>query len=189
MLSEKRGHEFGGDFDNRILESFLESCDCFVLPNTSSRNRGTGPFPELQGKIINEHKFFSSGAIAHIAANLSTSITSSVQIEAIAQGRDYPVVITAAGSKDPYFGILLATLTGRRVYSVIDTSGRALSETTSLGAAIAGKAAVLGIHPYELDTGFLGISFRKIKPLAGKTAELTEQYRKRFMDEIKSALR
>ena len=36
LLSEKRGHEFGGDFDNRILESFLESCDCFVLPNTSS---------------------------------------------------------------------------------------------------------------------------------------------------------
>ena len=71
-------------------------------------------------------------------------------------------MLTAGGSKDSFFAAVLATLTGHPVYAMFDRNGQAVTETTTLGAAIAGKAACLGVHPYKVDTASLGVKYRQI---------------------------
>jgi hypothetical protein len=96
-------------------------------------------------------------------------------------------VLTAGGSKDPYYGRLVATLTGRDLYAMYDRNGQALSETTTLGAAIAGKAACLKIHPYQVDMRGLGIQYRKLEPFNPEIAQRLFRYRELFMKELEKA--
>ena len=183
-LIEERGMRFGGVPDMRMLENVLEDSDCFVLPNIHPVNHTTGPFPELRGKIINERKFFNlseNPEKAYIIANLTTSITTAYQIENMARGVDSDIVITAGGSKDPLWGGLLATLTGKNVYAMFDREGNAVTETTTLGAAITGKAAYLNTHPYEVDVSGLGVNYRQIQPFGGDIPRKLEKYRAAFM--------
>jgi sugar (pentulose or hexulose) kinase len=95
-----------------------------------------------------------------------------------------PIVLTAGGSKDPVFGALLATLTGHPVYAMFDRNGQAVTETTSLGAAIAGKAACLGIHPYKVDTASLGVKYRQIEPLPANLVPALRAYRAKWMQQV-----
>ena len=184
-LMENRGYHFGGDYDERLLEEIVSAADCFVLPNISPMNHLTGPFPRIKGKIINEHAFFSDPQKAFIITNLTTAITTACQIDAIAKNTDFPIVLTAGGSRDPYFGRLIGTLTGRSVYSLFDSEGHAISETTSLGAAITGKAAYLGIHPRDVDVSGLGVKYRKLEPFRDEIKRKLKRYRERFMKEVK----
>jgi len=80
--------------------------------------------------------------------------------------------------------MLLATLTGHPVYAMFDRNGQAVTETTTLGAAIAGKAACLGIHPYKVDTASLGVKYRQIEPLPGEPAKALQAYRARWMQHV-----
>ena len=182
-LVEKRGLPFTGDFNKPLLDEVLREADCFVLPNINPVNHLSGPFPGLRGRIINEKAFFRTAVPgrAFIITNLCTAITTSCQIEAISKNMDIPVVITAGGSRDPYFGRLLATLIGRNVYAMFDSNGNAVSETTTLGAAITGKAACLNIHPYRIDVSGLGVSYRKLEPFGGEIERRLNLYRERFM--------
>ena len=183
-LGRTRGHGFDADGDPRRLAALLGDADCFVLPNVSPSNRHTGPFPDVQGRIVNEEAFLRDGVTAYLASNLLTALTTAHQVAAICEDRDVPVVLTAGGSKDPCFAALLATLTGRAVYALFDKAGQAVTETTTLGAAIVGKAACLGLHPYDVDTAALGVQYRPIAPLTPDQAAALTTYRARWMEQI-----
>jgi hypothetical protein len=117
-------------------------------------------------------------------SNLMTAITTAHQVEAISLDSTIPIVLTAGGSKDPIFGALLSTLTSRPVYAMYDNTGQAVTETTTLGAAISGKAACLGIHPYEVDTKSLGVRYRHVEALASDMAVALQSYRARWMQHL-----
>ncbi|MFC1541016.1 hypothetical protein ACFL50_01060 [Candidatus Latescibacterota bacterium] len=183
-LMAERGLKFGGEPDMRFLSEALDDSDCFVLPNLHPVNYRTGPFPELRGKIVNERAFFENPGMAYIIMNLTTSITTAYQIDNMSGNSNPDIVITAGGSKDPLFGGLIATLTGKNVYAMFDRGGNAVTETTTLGAAITGKAAYLNIHPYNVDVIGLGIIYRKIKPFDNNIKHKLEKYRERFLKKI-----
>jgi sugar (pentulose or hexulose) kinase len=170
------GHSFNTNWSEAMLLSMLKEAACFVLPNINPSNHGTGPFPQVKGRIVNEAAFLADGATAYLATNLMTAMTTAWQVAAVSPDAAVPVVLTAGGSKDPLFGALLATLTNRPVYAMFDRSGQAVTETTTLGAAIAGKAACLGIHPYRVDASTLGIKYRAVPPLPGEMARALASY-------------
>jgi sugar (pentulose or hexulose) kinase len=180
--SQGRGFESSGDPGR--LAKVLQAADCFVLPNINPSNHGTGPFPQVDGRIISEPAFLADGATACLVSNLLTAMTTAHQVAAISADAGVPIVLTAGGSKDPLFGSLLATLTGHPVYAMFDRNGQAVTETTTLGAAIAGKAAYLGVHPYKVDTASLGVKYRQIEPLAGDLAQALQTYRAKWMQQI-----
>ena len=180
-LVEEHGHRFSGDCNEQLLETAAREADCFVLPNISAVNHGTGPFPELRGRIVNEKTFFSNPERAYIIANITAALTTSAQIDAVSNDTNLPLVITAGGAKDPYFGRLVASFTGRDVYALNDSEGRPLTETTTLGAAIVGKAASLRIHPYKVDVNSLGVVYRKLPPFDGEIKLQLKKYREKLM--------
>ena len=116
--------------------------------------------------------------------NLTTSLATAYHIGFIAKDSSIPIVLTAGGSKDPYFGRLLATLTKRKVYGMFDKFENAISETTTLGAAIVGKAAYLNIHPYKVDVSDLGISYKEFEPFGNEIAKKLEHYKDEFMRKV-----
>jgi hypothetical protein len=183
-LAQSQGRGFDGSWDEARLIRLLQNADCFALPNINPSNHGTGPFPQVKGRIINEQAFLGDGVTACLASNLLTAITTSHQVEAISSNPTVPIVLTAGGSKDPLFGSLLAALTSRSVYAMYDKNGQAVTETTTLGAAIAGKAACLGIHPYEVDTKPLGVKYRQVKALARDVAVSLQAYRTQWMQHL-----
>jgi sugar (pentulose or hexulose) kinase len=166
------------------MVKILKTTDCFVLPNINPSNHGTGPFPQVKGRIINEATFFADGITAHLMSNLLTAMTTAHQVAAISSDASVPIVLTAGGSKDPLFGTLLATLTGHPVYAMFDRSGQAVTETTTLGAAIAGKAACLGIHPYKVETASLGVKYRQVQAYTGEMAQVLQAYRAKWMQQV-----
>jgi len=176
------------DFDHAKtvaqMTKILKQTDCFALPNFNPTTHGTGPFPQIKGRIINEPAFFADGITAHLVSNLLTAMTTAHQVAAISSDATVPIVLTAGGSKDPLFGALLATLTGHPVYAMFDRSGQAVTETTTLGAAIAGKAACLGVHPYKVDTASLGVKYRQIESYSGELAQALQAYRAKWMQHL-----
>ena len=162
----------------------LKTSEAFLLPNIDPSFHGTGPFPEVKGCIINELDFFESGEKANIITNLCTAIASAHHIELISTDPNSPIILTAGGAQNKYFGKWIATLTGRTVFAGVDKNGKALTETTSLGAAIVGKAGCLDIHPYDVDISSLGINYKKLTPFEGKSKDLVLSYKERFMKKI-----
>jgi hypothetical protein len=183
-LAQSKGHRFESSSDAGRWNKILQAADCFVLPNINPSNRGTGPFPQVRGRIINEAAFFADGVTACFVSNLLTAMTTAHQVTAVSDVPTVPIVLTAGGSKDPVFGALLATLTGHPVYAMFDRNGQAVTETTSLGAAIAGKAACLGIHPYKVDTASLGVKYRQIEPLPANLVPALRAYRAKWMQQV-----
>jgi len=176
-LANLRGRDFDSQWNEVRLLNFLRAANCLVLPNIASVNHGTGPFPQVQGRIINEQDFYGNGLTAFLASNLMTAMTTAEQVAAISPAAEVPIVLTAGGSKDAFFAAALATLTGHPVYAMFDHGGRPVTETTTLGAAIVGKAACLGIHPYQVDATALGLSYRQIAAFTGELAGALEAYR------------
>jgi len=183
-LAETRGRGFDRNWDEAKLLQQLRAATCLVLPNINPTNHGTGPFPQVQGRIINEAAFLANGVTAYLTANLTTAMTTAEQVAAISPEVEVPVVLTAGGSKDPFFAAVLATLTGHPVYAMFDRSGQAVTETTTLGAAIVGKAACLGIHPYQVDTAALGVKYRQIPALKDELASALKAYRDQWRQQI-----
>jgi len=183
-LIEKRGHKFSVKLNLQLLEQVVNEANCFILPNIYPNNYKTGPFPDLKGRIINEEELYGNPDKAYIVINLTTSVTTAYHIGFIAKDNSIPIVLTAGGSKDPYFGKLLATLTKRKVYGMFDKDGNAVSETTTLGAAIVGKAAYLNIHPYNVNVSSLGISYKEFEPFGSEIAKKIEHYRDEFMRKV-----
>ena len=179
--AETGGRSFDNQWDEAALIKLLKEAACFVLPNINPSNHGTGPFPLVNGRIVNEAAFMASGVTAYLATNLLTALTTAWQVAAISTDPTVPMVLTAGGSKDPLFATLLATLTGRPVYAMFDRNGNAVTETTTLGAAIVGKAACLDIHPYKVDTSTLGIKYRAVSPLPGELPRALESYRAQWL--------
>jgi len=183
-LVEGRGLSFEGRLDENLLKEILEDSNCFVLPNINPSCYQTGPFPELKGRIINEDKFFENSDKAYIISNLTTAITSAYHIELISSDKAIPVVLTAGGSRDPYFGRLIATITRRKVFAMYDRDGNPINETTTLGAAITGKAAHTNIHPYDVDVRSLGVSYKELKAFEGDISRHIIKYREQLLNEI-----
>lgn len=180
-LVQASGQSFNSQWDEAALLKLLRDAACFALPNINPSNHGTGPFPQVKGRIVNEAAFMASGLTAYLATNLMTALTTAWQVAAISADTTVPVVLTAGGSKDPLYAALLATLTARPVYAMFDRNGQPITETTTLGAAIIGKAACLGIHPYKVDTSALGIKYRAVAPLSGDLAQALESYRRQWL--------
>lgn len=178
-----REDDFRAPVDERLLAEAAK-LDCHVLPNIHPMNRCTGPFPELEGCITDEQTFFADPARAYLLTNLTTAIVTAVQIETVAPGAGTPIVLTAGGSRDPWFGRLVASITRKPVYKLSDRNGRPLSETTTLGAAIAGKAACLGIHPYEVDVSPLGVCYDECPPFGDELTCDIMRYRARLLERI-----
>ena len=84
----------------------LQAANCFVLPNINPSNHGTGPFPQVKGRIINEAAFFADGITAYFVSNLMTAMTTAHQVAAISSDVSVPIVLTAGGSKDPLFAVV-----------------------------------------------------------------------------------
>ena len=185
-LVEERGFRFECACSEQLLLEVLRESGCFVLPNISPVNYQSGPFPGLQGRIINEHVFFRNSERAFVITGLTTAITTAVQVDALAQAEDIPLVLTAGGSRDPWFGRLLAALTGRTVYGMYDSNGNAVSETTTLGAAIVGKAACVNVHPYLVDVSGIGVTYHKLEPFDTEIERYLSSYREQLMLEIKN---
>lgn len=183
-LAQAKGRGFDNSGDAAQWSKVLQAADCFALPNINPSNKGTGPFPQVEGRIINEPAFSADGRTACFVSNLLTAMTTAHQVAAISSDASVPIVLTAGGSKDPLFGTLLATLTGHPVYAMFDRNGQAVTETTTLGAAIAGKAARLGVHPYKVDTAALGVKYRQIEPLPGDLATALQSYRAKWMQHV-----
>jgi sugar (pentulose or hexulose) kinase len=183
-LAQSRGRGFDTSGDAAFWSRILQAADCFVLPNINPSNRGTGPFPKVEGRVINEPAFLGDGRTAGFVSNLLTAMTTAHQVAAISSDASAPIVLTAGGSKDPLFGALLATLTGHPVYAMFDKDGQAVTETTTLGAAIAGKAACLGVHPYKVDAAALGVKYRQLEPLPADLAAALQAYRARWMQHV-----
>ena len=183
-LAQAKGRGFDSSKDTAKWGKVLKAADCFVLPNINPSNHGTGPFPQVQGRVINEPAFLGDGITASLVSNLLTALTTAHQVAAISSDAGVPMVLTAGGSKDPLFGALLATLTGHPVYAMFDRTGQAVTETTTLGAAIAGKAACLGVHPYKVDTASLGVKYRQIEPLSADLARPLQAYRAKWMQQV-----
>jgi hypothetical protein len=183
-LAQARGLDFDRHLEEVKLLKFLRAADSFVLPNINPVNHGTGPFPQIKGRIINEAAFFADGVTAYLAANLLTAMATAEQVAAISSNAEVPVVLTAGGSKDSFFGTVLATLTGHPVYAMFDQSGQAVTETTTLGAAIIGKAACLGIHPYKVDTSAMGVKYRQTAALTGELVPALKAYRAKWLQQI-----
>jgi len=184
-LAQSQGRGFDSSGDRGRLANLLRAADCFALPNINPSNHGTGPFPQVKGRIINEPAFLADGATACLVSNLLTAMTTAHQVAAISSDAGVPIVLTAGGSKDPVFGALLATLTGHPVYAMFDRNGQAVTETTTLGAAIAGKAACLGVHPYKVDTASLGVKYRQIEALPTDQATALQAYRAKWMQLVR----
>jgi hypothetical protein len=70
------------------------------------------------------------------------------------------------------------------VYALFDRNGQAVTETTTLGAAIAGKAACLGVHPYKVDTASLGVQYRQVEPLPGDLVPALQAYQAKWMQHV-----
>ena len=68
---------------------------------------------------------------------------------------------------------------------MFDKDGQPVSETTTLGAAICGKAACLGIHPYEVDTAPLGVKYRRVEALPGDVARALASYRETWLAKVR----
>jgi hypothetical protein len=183
-LAQSTGRGFDNSWDAPRLAKMLKDAECFALPNINPSNHGTGPFPRVKGRIINEQVFLNDAATAYLASNLLTAITTAYQVAAISSDAHVPIVLTAGGSKDPLFAALLATLTARPVYAMFDKSGQAVTETTTLGAAIAGKAACLGIHPYSVDTASLGVKYRQVAALPSGLTQALQAYRAKWMQHV-----
>ena len=178
-----------GGVDEALLTQIADKADTFVLPNISSNSKGTGPWTKVNGRIINEEKFFSDGESAFILSNLMTAITTAAHVSLITKtSKDTPIVLTGGGAKDPYYGRLLATLTGRKVLVMKDKNGDAVVETTALGAAMMAKAAVEGKHPHNVDLKPLGITFQEVDAFTGRTATAIQGYKQKFMEQIRTAM-
>lgn len=183
-LAQQKGKGFTRTSDLADIERFLSDGKVFVLPNAEPTIRKTGPFPGMAGQIDGEDIFFADGRSAFLATNVMTALAIAQQVDAIAQDASVPVVLTAGGSKDPCFASLIATVTGRETYAMFDKEGQPVSETTTLGAAICGKAARMGIHPYKVDTTPLGVRYRRIEPLPADVERLLRAYRMRWLARI-----
>ncbi len=179
-LVEGRGGAFTSGADEPCREGIAGAADCFLVPNINPAIYGTGPFPEIRGRIVNEERFFNEPGAAYTVTNLATALTAAVQVESVSEDRDTPLVITAGGARDPLFGRLLASFTGRAVYVLADRNGNPVAETTALGAAMVGKAAHRSIHPYDVDTRTLGLSCRAVEPFGGVAARTLEEYREKW---------
>ena len=183
-LAEELGAGLGGEaYDGDLADAARG--DCFVLPNINPVNHGTGPFPLLEGSVVNGEAFFRDASRAWMLANLTTSTVTAEQVTAVAQDSDVPVVITAGAAKDPWFGRLLATFTGRDVFALVDRHGEPVTETTTLGAAVCGKAACLGVHPYEVDLDSLQVSYRAVEPFGGELGRIVAAYRARLLERVR----
>lgn len=183
-LAQSKGRGFESSEDAGRLGKLLKAAECFALPNFSPITHGTGPFPQVKGRLINESAFFADGVTAGLVSNLLTAMTTAHQVAAILADTSVPIVLTAGGSKDLWFGRLLATLSGHPVYAMFDRNGQAVTETTTLGAAIAGKAACLGVHPYKVDTASLGVKYRQIEPLPSDPGKALQGYRSKWMQQV-----
>lgn len=183
-IIEAAGGVFSVEPDERLLEHITGAADSFVLPNISPVNHGTGPFPDLRGRIINERFLLATPGAAHIVTSIATSLAAAAQVEAVSPDREISLVLTAGGAKDPFYGRLLATFTGRTVFAMTDRNGNPVTETTSLGAAMVGKAVCLGIHPYEVEAGSLGITYREVKPYGGDPADALHDYGLRWRERV-----
>jgi sugar (pentulose or hexulose) kinase len=179
-LAGDRNCTFNNNWTTPQLLKILKAADSFALPNINPSNHGTGPFPQVKGRIINEAAFFADGVSPYLIGNLMTALTTAQQVTAISADPQVPIVLTAGGSKDSFFAALLATLTGHPVYAMFDRNGHAVTETTTLGAAIAGKAACLGIHPYKVDTAALGVKYRQMPAFTGELAQALLAYRTKW---------
>ena len=185
-LAQTKGLGFDATGDAGRLGKLLQAADCFALPNINPVNHGTGPFPQIKGRIINEAAFFANGVTACLVSNLLTALTTAHQVAAISADANVPIVLTAGGSKDPLLGALLATLTGHPVFAMFDRNKLAVTETTTLGAAIAGKAACLGVHPYKVDTTSLGVQYRQVQAFTEDLAQAVLAYRARWLRHMNS---
>lgn len=183
-LAKAKGCGFDNKWSEAQLLKILKAADSFVLPNIASSNHSTGPFPQIQGRIINEQALFADGVTAYLVSNVMTVLATAHQVTAISSDPQVPIVLTAGGSKDTFFASVLATLTGHPVYAMFDKNGQAVTETTTLGAAIAGKAACLGIHPYKVDTSALGVTYRQVPAFTGELAQALLAYREKWMQQV-----
>ncbi len=183
-LAQEKGKGFKRTADPAAIGRFLAGGEVFVLPNVEPSLHKTGPFPDVKGRVIGEAAFFADAEVAFLATNVMTALAVAQQVDAIAQDASVPVVLTAGGSKDPCFAALVATLTGRETYAMFDKDGQPVSETTTLGAAICGKAACLGIHPYEVDTSPLGVRYKRVDALAGEVARALNGYRTKWLARV-----
>ena len=180
-LAQTHGQGFDRNWNPAKLLEFLRDATCFVLPNMNPSNHGTGPFPLMKGGIINEAAFFADASTAYLAGNLMTIMATAQQVTAISPDARTPVVLTAGGSKDAFFAAALAALTGHPVFAMFDKNGQAVTETTTLGAAIIGKAACLGIHPYQVDTAALGVTYRQSESFSADLVAALQEYRTKWM--------
>jgi sugar (pentulose or hexulose) kinase len=180
-FAQEKGRAFETHPDLAKLATLLTTADCFILPNLNPSHHGTGPFPGVKGRIINEASFLADGATAWLATTLLTTLATARQVEAISHDTSVPIVLTAGGSRNSLSNSMLATLSAHPVYAMVDKNGQAVTETTTLGAAIAGKAACLGIHPYQVETAALGVKYQRIKPLTADLAQALAGYRARWL--------
>ncbi len=183
-LAKAKGCAFNNKWTEAQFLKILKAANSFVLPNIAPSNHSTGPFPQVKGRIINEKAYYADGVTAYLIGNLMTVLATAQQVTAISSDTTVPVVLTAGGSKDSFFAAVLATLTGHPVYAMFDKNGQAVTETTTLGAAIAGKAACLGIHPYKVDTAALGVKYRQVPAFTDELAKALLAYRVKWMQQV-----
>jgi hypothetical protein len=183
-LAQANGCGFNNNWSAPQFLKILKAADSFVLPNIAPSNHGTGPFPQVKGRIINEAAFFADGVTAYLVGNLMTVLATAQQVTAISSDPQMPIVLTAGGSKDSFFAAVLATLTGHPVYAMFDRNGQAVTETTTLGAAIAGKAACLGVHPYKVNTASLGVKYRQVPAFTDELAQALLAYRAKWIQQV-----
>jgi sugar (pentulose or hexulose) kinase len=187
------GGNFGlkdGVVNEKHLEEVASTTGGVVLPNIDPTCQGVGPWADLKGRIDNPKRFFKSPEDAYLITNLMVASAVAKHVDLITlQSKDVPIVLTGGGAEDPLAGRLLATMTGRKVYLMVDDKDKLVTGTTALGAAMIAKAAVDNTHPNSVDIGSLGITFRELKTFEKDTAKAICKYRTDLTKAIDADLR
>ena len=105
---------------------------------------------------------------------------------AVPAGDEPPVVMDMSPTVTAYGKVRLKALRGEEmpVGWMIDREGKPLTETTTLGAAIVGKAACLGVHPYKVDMTKLGATYKQLVPFSRDIAKVLAEYQKKFLQQV-----
>ncbi len=167
------------------LTDMISDNKVFITPGIEGLTKGTGPFPDSVGEIIDpDNQIYKdkSGLTAYVALNLEAAINAVKGIELVSQGSRSKVVLSAGGAADPLFRQLLATLMpDREVLILKDQEGKVITETTAHGGIALALANQQGKHPYDVDLSKLGYKFEIVKPM-GKRIEQLAHYREKYED-------
>jgi L-fuculokinase len=174
-------------FDPNLYKYIIAEKKLFILPGVV---KGTGQFPDSDPRVVegdevvpldavmsgeNIPEFFIDFPAAYAVLNISLAIQTKVALERVGLEKGDPIYVEGGFRNNPdYNALLTALFPDSPVYLT------SISEATSYGAAILGKAAAEGKDPVDYADN-LTIETKKVEPVA---FDGIDEYIRSFMDRL-----